>query len=213
MPTSLTENAANADFATGLPVPANGDNGSSWGPQVIVGLQEIVDRTQWLKGWIQTTPSIVIPLLMQGNLSTRFSGTVFTPDNYPYIEQTNVSTAGLAWFPIAGRLPVGRKITGATAYWFNTNTTTMPAVKPKLSIAKKSKTLTNWFTTAYTVVGSLTDPTTVVATYNQSHAIALTGLSETIADGTEYHVTFEGETSTNSTSGGVLLSLTVQLAY
>jgi hypothetical protein len=127
--------------------------------------------------------------------------------------QTTVSSAGSVYF-LLPPLVVGRKITGVTAYWQNTSTTTLPTgVMPVVSLYKQTVAVGgSWSTDATTLVGSQADTTATLAPYKLNHTIALTGLTETIAEGAEYLIKFQGEgAGANSVIGGNLMALRVHL--
>lgn len=213
MPTALAENQANANFAVGLPVPANGDNGSSWGPQVIISLQQLADRDQKLWKLIGSTaaPSVHIP--MQGLVSGLSNFTQSTATNRTIYSQSSVAAAGAVYF-LLPPLPTGLKITTVSARWQNTGTVSLPTgVMPAVSLYKQSVVLGgDWSATATTLVGSQADTTASVPAYKLNHDITLSALTETISDDFDYLIKFQGEgAGANSVIGGNLMALRVAL--
>lgn len=221
MPTALTEVAANADFSTGLPVPANGDNGSLWGPQVITALQEVADRTQALSkesGVVMSggvpTKKVTVKTAQGDQLRTSVTSfaAVFSSGAH-YWQQTSVAAAGAIDFEVPS-LPIGSKITGVYAYVANTNNTTLPVgTMPILTLKKNvySVGAASDPGTYDSTVASQADTTAVVATYKLMHKIAITGLSETVAEDVVYRVMLEGETGANATTGLNLATIVVTL--
>ncbi len=208
----ITGVPGNADFTTGLICPVVGEPGTQWWNEYEGMFQELADEAQWLKQWLQTTPSVHIPLNPFSSGLSNFTVTVAT--NRLQVQQTSVASAGTAYFAVPP-LPVGRKITGITAYWQNTSTTTLPTgVMPLVALYRQSITLgASWSSTASVLVGSQADTSATAGAYNANHTIALTGLADIIVEDTEYLVKFQGEgAGANSTVGGTLMGLRVNLA-
>jgi hypothetical protein len=206
---TLSETHGNANFGTGLTVPDNGDSGSTWWGVLIAAYQQIVDRLQRLRLWVPDAPTVRVVLSDALQVGTRF---VFASETSGLTwRQDDVASVGELQFELRN-LPVGRKITGVTAYWLNKNNAVLPVTSmPTVELLKHSVATGDAWTSAKTSVGSQADTTAVVATYRLMHAISLTGLSETIAEDTEYYVKFSGETGTNATTGGNLTGIRVTL--
>jgi hypothetical protein len=219
MTTALTETPANADFSTGLAVPSNGTDSALWGPEVVSAFQEIADRTQALaklsaavmSGGVPTK-KVLVPIGYQLRTSITSFAYVFS-SGAPYWQQTSVAAAGAIDFEVP-QLPIGAKITGAYAWWANTNNTTLPVgTMPILSLKKNIYSVGSGADpgTYDTTVASQADTTAVVATYKLMHKIAITGLSEVVAEDVHYRVMLEGETGANSTTGGNLAMIVMTL--
>ncbi len=221
MPTALTENAPDADFATGLAVPANGDDSVDWFPLLIAGAQQICDRSQALaklagaamSGGVATR-KVMVPLASGdalGNSSSQFTF-VFSSGAH-YWQQTAVASAGKITFEVP-QLPIGAKITGAYAWWANNNNTTLPVTTmPTLTLEKNVYSAGSGADPGAenTTVATQADTTAVVATYKLMHKIAITGLSEVVAEDVVYRVGFSGEDGTNETTGGNLAAIYITL--
>ena len=220
MPTALSEDAGNADFGTGLAVPANGEDSADWGPLIISGFQQIADRTQALaaisgaamSGGV-ATKKVLVPMgdNALGNSSSRFAFVFSSGANY--WQQTDVTSAGKLTLEVP-QLPIGATITGVYAWWANTNNTTLPVTTmPTLTLE------TNVYSAGAaadpgsynSTVGTMVDATAVVATYKLMHKIALTGLAEVVAEDVVYRVGFAGEAGTNATTGGNLAAIYIEL--
>jgi hypothetical protein len=210
MTTALTENHANADFTTGLAVPSNGTDSAVWSGEVVAAFQEIVDRTQRLKlFWNPDAPVFRIPLTAGIDSGGNFA--INLSSNRTYWTQTSVAGVGNVSFPLSGVLPVGRKVTGVDAYWFNANTVNVSiGTKPTISLYKGSITI-GGTAGGSTLVSTVTDPTAVLGTYQTVHLISLTGLTEVIDTDEELYVKLTGETGANSTTDGRLVGLRVTL--
>lgn len=213
MPTNLTENAANADFGTGLLVPQDTEDFTA-SCDIVTGssFQELADRSQWLKGWLADAPKITVPVTnARDNVGPRFSVAPFAG----YF-QSSTADAGTIRFTVPA-LPIGRKIVAAGARWGNSQCTNVAiGTMPKLTLLKTDVSVGTSY--VYTVgnsatIGTFTDATAVLATYQGLHDIAITGLAETISADRVYLLEFKGETGANATVGGTLVNLWVTLGY
>ncbi len=166
-----------------------------------------------LIGFDGTVRSLPIPLAPVYNASTRF-----TQGLTPCIDwnQTSVADGGTLRF-LVPTLPVGSKILGASAYWGNQNTTNVAiGTMPRLQLQKRVNTVGVAFVNAVgngteLTVGTATDATAVLATYKLIHLISITGLAVVIGEHDEYALDFRGETGANSTTGGTLIGLRLQV--
>jgi hypothetical protein len=200
----LTEAAASADFTTGLTVPDHGDDFDDSCDVVVADVQQIADRLQWLKGWHATTPRFDVALHSLQNNSSRFAG------NTSFWEQSDVTSTGGLYFNAVG-LPIGRKITGAAVRVKNANTTTMPVGTPPAITLRKMGVVAG--ASASVLLGSATDATAVLATYQDWHEISITGLTETISADYIYRIFVTGETGANALAGLTIGHAYLTLAY
>jgi hypothetical protein len=208
MSTTLTENPANADFSTGLLVPANGDDFTT-SCSLVTGntLQEIADRTQWLKGWLSTNPVVVVPLTAVANVSSRFT---LGSDGDRY-SQTSIASAGGLSFLIPP-LPIGRKILRVVARWQNGGAASLPTLTARASVTlfKVSTAVGSDFDGAPNVtVNSAFDSAATLAEYKLIHEISAT-TSEVVDSDHIYFVSFKGETVQ---TGGTLAMIYLFLGY
>ena len=208
MSTVITESAGNANFGTGLTVPATGDPGSTWWNVYLAGKQQLADRTQWLKTWLPTSPIIKIPIHVPFfNTSSRFTSYI------GYHIQTSVASVGGLQFELPP-LPAGRKIQAVTARWGNPSTANIAiGTKPKITLLRSSAMSVGVdpSTIASSTVTSASDTTAVLATYQALHDFGPTGVAHTISDDYIYTLLFEGETGANSVGGGYLTSIYLTL--
>lgn len=196
MSQALTETASGADFSTGITVPSPGDDFVPSCGLVVSSIQELADRTQFLKSFVTR---IRIPTV------TNFSSGFTADYNTFFWQQTNVATAGVLSFNL-GNLPAGRKLVSVVANCRNDFSSAMPATKPKLSLNRYSYSITN-----LSGIGSATDSTTLVANYKKDHEITV-ALNHTITDDFEYLLSFTGETGANSATGLLLTRLYMTIA-
>jgi len=205
MASALVEDATNADFGTGPTYPDNGDSGTVWWGVQKSAVQQLCDRSQELHGWNSLTYNV--PLIPSLNSSSRFdvdgSGLIWA--------QISVTDGGGLYFPIGGRLPVGRKITAVTALITGASDGTLPAVMPTLKLQYLDYTTLGSPTGGD--ISSATDATTPNAAYVVAHTFGSTGLSHTINANYQYAVKFTGATSTHSAVNLYLRRITLTLAY
>jgi hypothetical protein len=219
MTTALIENPANADFNTGLSVPVNGEAFLAACDAVVAAFQEGADRAQALAKLLGLTMSggiatrkILVPLAKE----LRNSSSVFTyvaSSGAHYWQQSSVGVGGLQ-FDVP-QLPIGAKITGAYAWWANASNTTLPVTTmPALALEKNIYSVGAGADPGgyNSTVASQADTTAVVGTYQLMHKIAITGLSEVVAEDVVYRVLFTGENSTNATTGGNLAAIFLTLS-
>lgn len=178
---------------------SNGEHGAT--------AQDLADRTAYLKSLVIASQRVAMSVGVDsgGNFTQVLSS------NRIYWEQNSVGSAGNLSFQLSG-LPIGRQIASVTAYYQNAGNTTLPVTTmPAVALYKRTVAVGNdyWGGGGATLVGSQSDPTSVVATYKLSHKIELTGLTETILEDTEYFVKLTGENGTNAVAGGVFFALRV----
>jgi len=219
MPTALTEDASNADFSTGLAIPSNGDDSADWFPNLITIPQQLADRSQALAalaGAVMSggapTKKILVPLAV----ALRNTGPDFTytfSSGAHYWQQNSVASGGALDFEVP-QLPIGAVITGVYAWWANTNNTTLPiSTMPTLALKKSVYSVgAGADPGAYdSTVASGVDATASSAVYKLMHKISITAINETVAEDVVYRVGFVGEASTNSTTGGNLAAIYIEL--
>lgn len=203
----LTEVAANADFTTGLICPVPGEAGTQWWAEYEGMFQELADRTQWMKGWLATSPIVVAPLTAVSNLNSRF--TLGTDGNR--YSQTSIASAGGLNF-LLPPLPLGRKILRVVARWQNGGAASLPSGSARASITlfKVSTAVGSDFDGASNVtVNSGFDGAASLAEYKLMHEVTAT-VSETVDSDHIYFVTFKGETVQ---TGGTLAMIYLFLGY
>jgi hypothetical protein len=200
MSTVLTGTPANANFGTGLTRPDSGEDPSIWSSILEQQLQQIEDREQWLKLWLPTSRLLTVPIAYSLiNTSTRFDLT--TSGGAHYWLQSSVASAGLLMFEVPW-MPPGVVIKGAHAWIGNGSATNLTGLtKPTLELNKSVLTVGGDPIVSNTEVsiGTASDATTVLATYQLLHKVEITGLSETVTDNTIYRVRFTGETAGSAT--------------
>lgn len=220
MASPLTENAANANFAVGLSAPDVGvDFTQECNTFRTATLQQLADRSQAvakLGGVVMAGGVVTSKILVPIAVALRNTGPNFTyvfSSGAHYWQQSSVSGAGAIDFEVP-QLPIGSRITGAYCWWANNNNTTLPiTTMPALALKK------NIYSTGAgsdpggydSTVATQADTTAVVATYKLMHKIAITGLTEVVAEDVVYRVGFTGEDGTNATTGGNLAAIYVTL--
>jgi len=220
MPTALTEDAGNADFGTGLPVPSNGDDSADWFPQLIAAYQQLADRSQalaQLSGAAMSgggsTRKILVPIVA----AVLNSGSIFTyvaSSGAHYWQQTSVAGVGGLRFEVP-QLPIGATIAGVYAWVANDANTTLPVgTMPALLLTKNVYSVGSAADpgTYDATVGSASDATAVVATYKLMHKNAITGLTEVVAQDVIYRIMLTGETGANAATGLNLAAIFIELA-
>lgn len=222
MSSALTENAANANFSVGLQAPDVGVDFTTECNLLRTGsLQQLCDRSQAqakLDGLVMSgstpTKKIIVPTAQGNQLRTSITSFAYVfSSGAHYWQQTSVAAAGAIDFEVPS-LPIGAKITGAYALVANTNNTTLPVgTMPILTLKKNVYTVGAAADpgTYDSTVSSQADTTAVVATYKLMHKIAITGLSEVVAEDVVYRVMLEGETGANSTTGLNLATIVITL--
>jgi hypothetical protein len=203
----LTEVPGDADFLSGLVCPTGGEPGTQWWTEYEGMFQELADRAQWLKGWLPTTPIMVVPLNAVYNLNSRFT---LGSDGDRY-SQTSIASAGDLHF-LLPPLPIGRKILRVVARWQNGGAAALPTAGARASVAlfKVSTAVGSDFDgAANTTVNSTFDAAVTLAEYKLMHEISTT-VSETIDSDHVYFVSFKGETVQ---TGGSLAMVYLFLGY
>lgn len=201
---ALTENAASANFGSGLVVPDNGDDFTASCAVVVAAAQQLADRSQLVNGYVQTR--VRVPLITNFNNNSRFA--VVNPTDSCFWQQTDVTSFGGLLFSL-GNIPSGRTISSITAYVLNPNTTTLPiGTQPTLQLHRYSHSLGTLAT-----IATVSDTTAVLATYNADHALTLSGINHVIIDDYEYSILVTGETGANAVAGFELTGLVVNLTY
>lgn len=199
----ITESAAGADFATGLPAPDVGESGTVWWNLILDAQQELADRTQALALAAPgaSTKTLVLRLNPLMNVSARFSLGIAT--NFLYYYQSSVTDAGRLRFGMPS-LPPGLKIIDLTAYFDNTTFGSahagLPATLPIVTLYRQTPSAST-----ATSVGSQADTSASQAAYDAAHTIVLT-LNHTVLSGNDYYVDLTGETGANSAASKLSLA-------
>lgn len=199
---SLTETGSNAVFTVGLTVPDNGDDFDDSCELVVGADGQLADRTQWLYGWFGSSPRSKVNLGGAWASSFTRDASVGAWNQSAISSSAHVSAYGTF-------LPTGRKITGATATIRNPLTANVAiGTMPKLEVVKRSMV-----TGTETILGSQSDTTAVLATYQAFHSVTVTGLSSTIDDNNEYYLRLRGEDGANAVTGLQLARMFFTLGF
>lgn len=215
--TALTENAANADFTTGLPVPQAGidDFPTAAAFLATASLQELADRSQALAKFlgvasnqiVRAIPLLPMPALGDASFTPSTSGSV--PTKAVVYVQSDTSGAGYLGFSL-DPLPVGAKIVSLTAFVQGSVGAAhagLPGTLPSLSLIRQQAA-------GVVQVGSTQGDTSASqAAYDASHQIVLT-LGQTVVSAYSYSVIFTGETGANAANNKLgLRGLYATLAF
>jgi len=202
MPTNITDVD---EFTAPVQAPANGDLVE--GPTPELGMQDLANRTRWLKNRIvgaNSGDALLIPFAALSNVSSRFSFSgVAGPLGWT---QTDVTDAGAIYFDISPVLPLQGTLTTVVAQVAGGpgHTGTLPSIVPILSVFKQTGSLAG-----ATTLGSQADTSADGTAYELYHSIPVTGLAEAFdhADGNRYYARLEGEAGTNKFVNLVLVVL------
>lgn len=219
MSSALTETATNADFGTGLIAPDVGADFTTECNTTRSAFQEIVDRSQALRllsGVVMASGLATKKVMVPIGYALRNAGefTYVSSSGAHYYQQTSVAGVGNLQFEVP-QLPIGSKITGAYAWWANPNNVALAVgTMPALALTKNVYSVGAGASpgTYDAAVASASDATAVVGTYQLMHKVAITGLSEVVAEDVVYRVGFTGETGANATTGGNLAAIFVTLS-
>jgi hypothetical protein len=207
MSTTLTENAANADFSTGLVVPTNGDDFTAACAVVVAAAQELADREQAIRLMLGATTgaSVVrsVPLV-QLTPSITSGWTQGFSTNSLWYYQHNLGTSiffGLHALPVGAKLvSITARIAGGNPMGLAISThSALPAVMPTLKLWSQADGVA-------TQIGSTaTDASADVSAYNAMHSLTCT-VNHTVLSAASYWIELAGENSTNAVVDGCQLA-------